>query len=101
VIVTDFELLLHELGRLPEMLPRHRVISLLRSFSGRRLTIDGRLMDRLDRVRTASSMLETGMDRAEACRALQARLGVSERTAQRLICSALSLRMKARIERLA
>lgn len=90
MIVGDFELLLHELEQLPELVHRSRVFALLRSFSGRRFTVDTRLLRRMERERVVRGLLASDMSRTEASRALQERLGVTDRTAQRLICRALA-----------
>jgi hypothetical protein len=92
VIVTDFELLLHELDRMPELIHRSRMYALLRSFSGRRMRIDGRVFRRMERLQVAGGMLASGMDRLEAAQALQERLGVSSTTARRLVSKAQAVR---------
>jgi hypothetical protein len=94
--MTDFELLLHELGQLPEQITRARVIALMRSFAGRRISIDPRVFKRLEEQRIAAGLLTEGMERAQVSYALQERLGVSERTAERIVMRAITIHRPVR-----
>ncbi len=94
--MTDLELLLHELGQLPEQLTRARVIALVRSFAGRRISIDARVFKRLEEQRIAAALLTTGMERVQVKTALRERLGVSDRTAERIVMRAITIHRPVR-----
>lgn len=96
MIVTDLELLLHELGKLPEPLSRARVVALIGSFAGRRLYLSRRQLVRTEHLRMAAAMLAAGMDRPEIAKALMQRLQVSESTAYRIIRQALTVHRPTR-----
>lgn len=87
--MQDFELLLHELNQLPELVHRARVLDVLRMFAGCRVSIDARALRRQARGHLAASLLKSGMPRLEARRALEERLGVSAHVARGLLRKAL------------
>ena len=89
---ADIETLLYELKALPDPCPHTHVLALLRSFAGHRLYLSKGVLVRPEQVRVALLMLKSGMSRPEVARALQERLGVSEKTAYRIISRSISRR---------
>lgn len=87
--MTEIDDLLARIHEIPgcEMTKR-RVLAVLASMTGRRLCFAYRSLVLPSRVRLAADLLEAHLTTAEAAAALVERLGVSRRTAQRLVWKA-------------
>jgi len=89
--MTDFEYLLSRLHEAAgDDATRKRIVSVLRSFEGRRVYIARAAFGDDGRVSAARSMLDAGMVRADIAAALQGRFGVSRSTSYKLIGEALN-----------
>lgn len=86
---------LDELDRSPgKWITKDRVRHILRSMTGQRLTVTKREMVKPERMRIAVELIGSGITATEARYRLAIKLGVSKRTAERLVDAALSERAR-------
>ena len=91
--MSDAETFLHELERLGDPVPKHRLIALVHSFAGQRIWFT-RAMHRRRRIEMAREMLDSGMDRIEVVEAVMERFEVHRSTAYRIVQSAFQHRRR-------
>lgn len=88
--MTDLEIILHEVERMPGCeTTKLRFKAMLKTLAGQRVYFAKSELIRPDHLAMARAMNKSGMARCEIAAALEARLGVSNSTAYRIISKAL------------
>lgn len=87
--MTEIDELISRIEDVPGCaMTKRRVLAVLASMAGRRMFFAYRALVLPNRLHLAADLLDEHMTTAEAATALVARLGVSRRTAQRLVLKA-------------
>jgi hypothetical protein len=90
-VVTEFDILMHELRAIPRTeFTIDRVEKLVSSLRGKRVYVRKRDFEWPHRLRMASHLLQNGIARSEAAQTLAVTLEVSESTAYRILQCALN-----------